>query len=39
MTATTEQISRLHYTASQPDEPWEMYYARRISDHFSSPGR
>jgi hypothetical protein len=26
------------YTTGQPDEPWETYYARRISDHFSSPG-
>jgi len=26
------------YTASQPGQPWEMYYAQRISDHFSSSG-
>jgi hypothetical protein len=26
------------YTASQPGQPWEAYYARRILDHFSSPG-
>ena len=24
------------YTAGQPGEPWEMYYARRILAHFSS---
>ena len=22
------------YTAENPDEPWEGYYARRIADHF-----
>jgi|SRR6266436_3497626 len=27
------------YVASQPSEPWEAYYAQRIFDHFSSPGR
>jgi len=27
------------YTANQPGEPWEAYYAQRIVDHFSSPGR
>jgi hypothetical protein len=27
------------YTASQPGQPWEMYYAQRISAHFSSAGR
>jgi len=27
------------YAASQPDEPWEMYYAQRIFDHFHSSGR
>jgi hypothetical protein len=27
------------YTASQPGEPWETYYAQRIFDHFSSSGR
>ena len=27
------------YTASQPGEPWETYYAQRIVDHFSSPER
>ena len=26
------------YTASQPGQPWEAYYAQRILDHFSSPG-
>ena len=26
------------YTASQPGEPWETYYAQRIFDHFHSPG-
>jgi hypothetical protein len=26
------------YTASQPREPWEPYYAQRIVDHFSSAG-
>lgn len=25
------------YTAEQPAEPWEAYYARRIADHFE-PG-
>jgi hypothetical protein len=24
------------YVASQPDEPWETYYARLILDHFSA---
>jgi hypothetical protein len=24
------------YTASQPGEPWEAYYAQRILSHFSS---
>jgi hypothetical protein len=23
-----------HYTAEQPAEPWEDYYAQRIADHF-----
>jgi len=27
------------YTANQPGEPWEAYYAQRIVDHFSSPER
>ena len=27
------------YTASQPGQPWEMYYAQRISEHFGSSGR
>ena len=27
------------YTASQPSEPWETYYAQRIFDHFGSSGR
>jgi hypothetical protein len=27
------------YSASQPDEPWEPYYAQRILGHFSTPGR
>jgi len=27
------------YTASQPDQPWEDFYAERILSHFSSPGR
>jgi hypothetical protein len=27
------------YTASQPAEPWETYYAQRILDHFGRPGR
>jgi hypothetical protein len=26
------------YTAAQPGEPWEPYYAQRIIDHFSRPG-
>jgi len=26
------------YTASQPGEPWETYYAQRILAHFSSSG-
>ena len=26
------------YTAGQPGEPWEAYYAQRIVDHFSSSG-
>lgn len=26
------------YTASQPGQPWEAYYAQRILGHFSSPG-
>jgi hypothetical protein len=26
------------YTAGQPAEPWEAYYARRILDHLGSPG-
>ena len=25
------------YTAEQPGEPWESYYARAIADHFSEP--
>ena len=28
-----------HYTAHQPAEPWETYYAQRIFDHFGSPAR
>jgi hypothetical protein len=27
------------YTAENPAEPWEMYYARRIAGHFQPPGR
>jgi hypothetical protein len=27
------------YTAGQPGEPWETYYARRIVDHFSPAAR
>jgi hypothetical protein len=27
------------YTASQPGEAWETYYAQRIFDHFNVPGR
>lgn len=27
------------YTASQPEDPWESYYAQRILDHFGSPER
>jgi hypothetical protein len=27
------------YTATQPGEPWETYYAQRILGHFSPPGR
>jgi hypothetical protein len=27
-----------HYTAEQPGEPWESYYARRIIDHFIPAG-
>lgn len=27
------------YTARQPGDPWEMYYAQRIFDHFSFSGR
>lgn len=26
------------YTAGQPGEPWEAYYADRILDHFRPPG-
>jgi hypothetical protein len=26
------------YTASQPGQPWEAYYASRILSHFSSAG-
>jgi hypothetical protein len=26
------------YAAENPDEPWEAYYARRIAEHFGSPG-
>jgi hypothetical protein len=26
------------YTARQPGDPWETYYASRILSHFSSPG-
>ncbi|MGH3396011.1 MAG: hypothetical protein ACRDPO_15135 [Streptosporangiaceae bacterium] len=26
------------YTASQPETPWEAYYAQRIGDHFTSAG-
>jgi len=26
------------YTASQPGQPWEAYYAQRILSHFSSAG-
>ena len=27
------------YTATQPGEPWERYYAQRIVRHFGPPGR
>jgi hypothetical protein len=27
------------YTAAQPVEPWEAYYAQRVLGHFSPPGR
>ena len=27
------------YTAAQPGEPWETWYAERIRGHFSPPGR
>jgi hypothetical protein len=27
------------YTANQPGDPWETYYAQRILDHFGSPQR
>ena len=27
------------YTAENPAEPWEMYYACRIAGHFQPPGR
>ena len=27
------------YTASEPGEPWEAYYAQRILGHFTPPGR
>ena len=27
------------YTAENPAEPWESYYARRIACHFQPPGR
>jgi hypothetical protein len=27
------------YTAGQPGEPWEPYYASRILSHFQPPGR
>jgi hypothetical protein len=27
------------YTASQPGDPWETYYAQRILGHFSPQGR
>jgi hypothetical protein len=27
-----------HYSAEQPAEPWEDYYAQRIIDHFQSGG-
>jgi len=26
------------YAASQPNEPWETYYAQRIFEHFRSSG-
>ena len=26
------------YTAGQPGEPWEAYYAQRVLRHFSPPG-
>ena len=26
------------YTAAQPGQPWEAYYAQKIRDHFSKPG-
>jgi hypothetical protein len=26
------------YTASQPGQPWEDYYAQRILNHFGLPG-
>ena len=28
-------LAREHYTAEQPAEPWESYYARQILAHFS----
>jgi len=27
------------YTARQPDESWESYYARRITEHFGQPSQ
>ena len=27
------------YTAGQPDEPWEAYYAQRILGYFKPPAR
>jgi len=27
------------YTAENPAEPWELYYARQIAGHFQPPGR
>jgi hypothetical protein len=28
----------MEYTAAQPGEPWETYYAQRITGHFSQAG-
>lgn len=42
MAATVEEISGLlreageDYTAGQPAEPWEAFYAERVLSHFGS---